>query len=67
MTPDTPKIIATVTPDKEHATSILKSLSLWDLMPPAERDAFVERGEVWDTVPGRELIEIAKMAKDVVE
>ena len=62
---ETPAIIAQGEPDKAAAISILMSLSLWDLMTSDEREAFCERGEVWDTHAGRELLQIIVAAKDV--
>lgn len=46
-------IIYKVRPDKAVLMSVLLTLHLWDSMTPEEREALTERGEVWDTVPGR--------------
>lgn len=59
------RILASGEPNSAAATSLLMGLGLWDIMPPEEREAFVERGQVWDTVAGREIFELVKMAKDI--
>jgi TRAP-type C4-dicarboxylate transport system substrate-binding protein len=67
MNEGTPKVIARGEPDKAAAISILISLQLWDIMPPEERKAFCEAGEVWDTVPGREILRTVETCKELKE
>lgn len=59
-----PAVLAKGEPDKAAAISLLLTLGMWDLMPPEERKAFCEDGEVWDTHCGRELVELIKAAKE---
>lgn len=42
--------------DRAAMMTVLLVLHLWDAMTPDERHAAVERGEIWDTPPGRALM-----------
>jgi len=50
------KIIGKTHPDKAAMITVLLTLHLWDAMSPDEREAAVERGEVWDTPAGNALM-----------
>ena len=53
------KVIGKTTPNKAAMMEVLLSLHLWDAMSPDERYAAIERGEIWDTIPGRQLMQVA--------
>lgn len=44
--------------DKATAIAILLSLGIWDSTPMDEREAWCERGEVYDTRTGRMLFSL---------
>lgn len=59
-----PKVIAKGEPDRAASINVLLLLGLWDGMPPDERRAFCEDGEVWDTPSGQTLLEVINKAKE---
>lgn len=55
-----PRIIGRSTPDRPAMTLLLERLGLGDQMTPEERDAALERGEIWDTDAGRAFMRVIR-------